>query len=177
MKNYKPLSREEVISVIEGKSTASRIPILLQFWTHPEEFGEREQQVRKIMNAYPEDALIISLKMPDVYKAPTEFPEYRWLNREIEEGEENAGLDARVAIRDWNELDDILKAFPDPYCPILVPRAPEDDNRYRLAHWWYGLFERHWQLRGMTNALMDYYIDPDSVHRLFRAVTDFILWL
>lgn len=175
MKNYKPLSREEVISVIEGKSTASRIPILLQFWTHPEEFGEREQQVRKIMNAYPEDALIISLKMPDVYKAPTEFPEYRWLNREIEEGEENAGLDARVAIRDWNELDDILKAFPDPYCPILVPRAPEDDNRYRLAHWWYGLFERHWQLRGMTNALMDYYIDPDSVHRLFRAVTDFYL--
>ena len=60
-------------------------------WTHPEEFGEREQQVRKIMNAYPEDALIISLKMPDVYKAPTEFPEYRWLNREIEEVKKTPG--------------------------------------------------------------------------------------
>ena len=34
---------------------------------------------------------------------------------------------------------------------------------------------RHWSLRGMTNALMDYYTDPDAVHRLFRALTDFYL--
>ena len=65
MKNYKPLSREEVISVIEGKSTASRIPILLNSGLTLKNL-EAEQQVRKIMNAYPEDALIISLKMPDV---------------------------------------------------------------------------------------------------------------
>lgn len=59
---YEPLTRQEIISVIEGKSAASRVPILLQFWTHPEEFGEREKQVREIMESYPQDALIISLR-------------------------------------------------------------------------------------------------------------------
>ena len=48
-------------------------------------------------------------------------------------------------------------------------------KRYRLGQFWFCFFERHWMLRGMTNALMDYYTDPESVHRLFRAVTDFYL--
>lgn len=35
------------------------------------------------------------------------------------------------------------------------------------------LFERFWSLRGTENALCDFYENPDEVHRLFRALTDF----
>ena len=35
------------------------------------------------------------------------------------------------------------------------------------------LFENHWNLRGMENTLMDYYLYPESVHKLYRAFTDY----
>jgi uroporphyrinogen-III decarboxylase len=89
------------------------------------------------------------------------------------------GHDAKGAISDWSQIDGVLKHFPDPHYKKALPPAPvSDDGRYRIGAWWFCLFERHWQLRGMTNALMDYYTDPDSVHRLFRKLTDFYLvWL
>jgi uroporphyrinogen-III decarboxylase len=44
---------------------------------------------------------------------------------------------------------------------------------YRVGLWWYWLFERHWSLRGMENALCDFYDSAEEVHRLYRALTDF----
>lgn len=172
---YKPLTREEVVSVIEGKSAASRVPVLLQFWTHEEEFGERKEMVREIKDAYPEDAQIISFNMPEVYEAPDDDMEYRWVNYDNPYKNRSVGLDAQVAIPDWKQLDDVLEHFPNPGYSGVFPSKPLEDGRYRLGHWWYCLFERHWQLRGMTEALMDYYTFPDEVHRLFRAVTDFYI--
>jgi len=173
--NYKPLTREEMISVIEGKGCAPRIPVLLKFWTHPEEFGDGKEKVYEIMNQYPEDAQFIPFNTPEVFKAPKDAPSYRWVNYDDPYTGTSVGLDARAAIKDWNQLDEILKDFPDPYYPGLINSNPADDGRYRIGYWWYGLFERHWQLRGMEDALCDYYDYPDEVHRLFRAVTDFYL--
>ena len=68
-----------------------------------------------------------------------------------------------------------MRDFPNPEYKGLLPEIPAPDGRYRLGHWWFCLFERHWWLRGMTNALTDYYTAPEEVHRLFRAVTDFYL--
>jgi len=174
---YEPLTREEMIGVIEGRSAAKRVPVLLHFWTHPEAFGEREPMVRSIMAKYPEDAQVIPFRIPAVYEAPEDDPEYRWVNFDDPYVGKSVGLDAQVAISDWSQLGDILKDFPDPHYRGALPTNPPEDGRYRLGYWWYCLFERHWQLRGMTNALMDYYTDPEAVHRLFRAVTDFYLVL
>lgn len=174
---YEALKRDEVRAVIEGRGAACRVPVLLHFWVGADEFKGREERVRTLLSNYPEDALIIASKTPQVWEAPADAPQYRWMNFDKREGIDTAAIDAQGAIADWRELDAILADFPDPAYADLFPDNPPDDGRYRLARWWYCLFERHWQLRGMTNALMDYYTDPESVHRLFRAVTDFYLVL
>lgn len=171
-----PLTAGEVRSVVEGKGCARRIPVLLHQWTYPSHFGEREAEVQAILNSYPQDAQVIAYRAPDIYRGPDDDPEYRWMDcDELEESGDQHGIDERAAIRDWSQLGGILERFPSADYPGLFPKAPQSDGRYRIAHWWYGLFERHWSLRGMTNALMDYYTDPESVHLLYRAYTDFFL--
>jgi uroporphyrinogen-III decarboxylase len=111
--------------------------------------------------------------MPDVYQTPADDPEYRWVNFDAPVDTGSTAIDAQAAIADWNQLDGVLENFPKVSYPGMFPENPASDGRYRLGHWWFCLFERHWSLRGMTNALTDYYTDPDQVHRLFRGLTDF----
>ena len=168
-----PLTREEIISVIEGRGAARRIPTTVHFWTSAQTFSDREQEAKDLLDKYPMDVLPIGIGLPGNFDAPEDDPEYRWVNYAAPANVGQKGLDAYCAIEDWGQLDGILENFPDPNYRGLLPYSPEDDGRYRVGCWWFCFFERHWSLRGMTNALMDYYTDPDSVHRLFRALTDF----
>jgi uroporphyrinogen decarboxylase len=172
---YQALSRDEVASVIDGRGAASRVPVILHLWTHPGEFGEREAAVKRLLAEYPQDVQDMWLRTPEVYEGRADDPEYRWVNFDNPYKGTTVALDQQIAVADWSQLDSVLKAFPDPRYPGLIYANPPSDGRYRLAHFWFCYFERHWSLRGMTNALMDYYTDPESVHRLFRALTDFYL--
>ncbi len=171
-----PLTRAEVKSVIEGRGCASRVPVLLHQWTYPNAFNERAGQVQAILDRFPQDAQVMAYRPPDIYVAPDDDPEYRWVNFDRPPNAlADHGLDEQAAIQDWAQLDGVIAHAPDPDYPGLFPNNPPPDGRYRIAHWWYGLFERHWSLRGMTNALLDYYTNPDEVHRLYRTYTDFFL--
>ena len=173
---FQPLKKEDIISVIEGNGAASRIPTFIHFWTHPSDFElQKQPEVLNILNNYPQDVQSITFNIPKIYDAPCDDPNYRWVNFDNHNIDENKGLDENIAISDWSQLDDILKDFPDPNYKQLFNINPEPDGRYRLGTWRYCLFERHWSLRGMTNALMDFYLEPDNVHRLYRALTDFYL--
>ncbi len=121
---------------------------------------------------------MIAYRAPDIYVGTPDDPEYRWVNydKPVDTGVAH-GLDEQAAICDWSQLEGVIEYFSNPDYPGLFPANPVDDGRYRIAHWWYGLFERHWSLRGMPNALMDYYTDPDAVHRFYRVYTDFYLRL
>ena len=171
-----PLTREEMISVIEGRSAARRVPMVYHAWTSADVFGERKSEAADLLNNYPMDVQLIGMNLPGNYDAPEADPEYRWVNySDPYKGNETIAIDSKVAIPDWDMLDSILADFPNPYYNGLFGHNPESDGRYRMLMWGFCLFERHWSLRGMTNALMDYYTDPESVHRLFRALTDFYL--
>ncbi|MHB0999072.1 MAG: uroporphyrinogen decarboxylase family protein [Armatimonadota bacterium] len=172
---YEPLTREEIASVIEGRSTARRVPTMVHFWTHPSAFGAREKEAADILSRYPMDVQVVGINTPPMFDAPADDPEYRWVNYSDPNKDAVVAHDAKIAVPDWELLDGILDNFPNPHYLGLLPSIPEPDGRYRLGHWWFCLFERHWSLRGMTNALMDYYTDPESVHRLFRALTDFYM--
>lgn len=171
--DMKPLSREEIKKVIHGKGRASRIPVALNFWTHPHTFGDRRLKVEKTMESYPEDIHIIRVCWPDIFKTPEDEPSYRWMNIEMPSGWGKSGHDSKIAIKDWNQLDGIIKDFPDPGYRGLIPADQPDDGRYRVALLFFCLYERHWMLRGMENALTDYYLYPKEVHRLMRSLTDF----
>lgn len=171
----KALTREQMISVIKGKSIAPRVPMMIHFWTYPKVFGNSEGRVVELLNNYPYDVTTVGIKMPEIFDAPPDDREYRWVNFDDPSKDKCVGIDEKIVITDWEQLDDILGSFPNPNYSGLFPSNPTDDGRYRLGHWWFCFFERLWSLRGMTNALTDFYTDPESVHRLFRALTDFYI--
>ena len=169
---YLPLSREEIKRVIHGQGNASRVPVLLNFWLTPKAFGDKEAEVRRIIQDYPDDLRVIPLHIPDVYQAPEDDPSYRWSYMDKPEGAK--ALDQSGVIEDWDsQLEPLLNDFPSPDYPGLIPPCPKEDGRYRLGHWWYFFFERFWSLRGMEDALTDFYPYPEAVHALFARLTDF----
>ncbi|MBE5765882.1 MAG: hypothetical protein E7335_01730 [Clostridiales bacterium] len=175
--SMKPLSREEIIQVIEGKGNVSRVPVLMHCWVGPGTFqGETRAKVAELLDSYPMDAQIISLKMPEVYTAPADDPNYRWSYRDPRFDLSNAAHDNSGVILDWDEeMDLLLDNFPDPEYPGLIPECEPADGRYRVAHWWNFYFERFWGIRSMDEALMDFYLNPEAVHTLFRKYTDFYI--
>lgn len=172
-----PLTRDEVTRVIEGRGCASRVPVFLHLWLNPGAFDSEQKQdaVRALMDTYPCDAQVIPCRMPDISIPPEDDPGYRWMHCDAPTSQEVTGIDAKTPLADWDMLDQVIADFPSAEYSDLFPAKPLSDGRYRIANWYYLLFERFWSLRGMSNALMDFYTDPDEVHRLFVALTDFYI--
>lgn len=81
------------------------------------------------------------------------------------------GMDANVLCPDMSRLDEFLKRLPDPHkVPMLFPGP---SLRYKVAWNMALLFEHHWLIRGMENALTDFYLYPEETHRLYRFLTDY----
>ncbi len=169
--NDTALTREEIRRVVEGRGAAGRVPVMLHFWIHPGAFSAPEQ-IQSILNQYPQDFLPIWLQIPQVYDAPASDPSYRWSWKDaVSKG---GALDSDGIVEDWDvQLDALLGDFPSADYPALIPQSPPDDGRYRIGCWWYFFFERFWSIRGMENALTDFYEYPEAVHALFRKMTDF----
>ena len=176
-KQQTTLTREEMTRVIEGRGCARRVPIMFQKWVGPNIYDNPEdlKRLRKLLDDHPQDMQVIRWNNVPVWDAPEDDKNYCWMHGEKPEEESSQAHDAMAPLSDWAMLDDILEHFPSADYPGLLASVPSDDGRYRVGHWWYNFFERHWQLRGMTNALMDYYTDPDKVHQLFRALGDYYL--
>ncbi len=174
---YDPLTREEMARVIEGRGCARRVPVLLHLWTYANAFSDPADRaaVKALLAEYPQDAQFIRWRNVEMYDAPADDSQYRWMTTEKPEAPVAEAIDAHAPLADWDMLDEMLAQFPSAEYPGLFLAVPPEDGRYRIAHWWFTFFERHWSLRGMTNALMDYYTNPAEVHRLFRALTDFYL--
>ncbi len=91
---------------------------------------------------------------------------------------EGAGLDSQCLIRDWEDeeaVEAFYASFPDPDSPALIVGNKQRDGRYLLGRWWDCFFERLWRLRGMENALTDFYLYPEQVHRLFDRLSKFYM--
>ena len=168
------LKKEEIKKVIEGRGHASRVPLLYHFWIRPECFGEQEAAVRRLMKSCPYDLDAVQLNFPQVQYESTPPDAYVWNRKPLPDRVQRQGYDNRAVLQDWEELDDFLADFPSPEEPGLVPPCGPTD-RYRLVNWWFCLFERLWEFRGMENALTDFYLSPEQVHRLFQKLTDFYM--
>lgn len=84
-------------------------------------------------------------------------------------------MDSQCLIEDWEEAEAFFSSFPNPDSPALIREEKKKDGRYLTGRWWYCFFERLWSLRGMENALTDFYLYPDEVHRLFEKLTEFYM--
>lgn len=67
--------------------------------------------------------------------------------------------------------------FPDPldkrYYEDIPGKISKYGDRFRLFALGFSLFERAWTMRGMENLLMDFCINPDFVHELMNAITEY----
>jgi len=176
-----PLPREEVIKAIEH-GRPQRVPMMIHHWNGPKNFGDREALVREIQAEYPQDFYVVMPRMPrywDDLHDPDHVPGYCWMPTPPPPPSDDVRAhDANVAIRDWYQLDDMLAAWPDPTIPELYEGARESlernaAGRYTATHWAFCFFERLWSLRGMANVLCDFHLNPEPVHRLMDALTDF----
>lgn len=173
--DLKPLLREDLIKVIEGKGRAKRVPLLFHVWINSGSFDETKRAaVAELLSCCPMDAQMIPLNLPGTHTAPPDDPSYRWSYRDtISQG---AALDNDGAIDDLEtEINLLLADFPSADYPGLIPASPPPDGRYRVAYWFYFLFERCWSICGMENSLIDFYLCPDAVHTLFDKLTDFYI--
>jgi uroporphyrinogen decarboxylase len=67
--------------------------------------------------------------------------------------------------------------FPDPldkrFFADIESETRSKPDMFRLFQIGFSLYERAWTLRGMEPLLMDFLVNPDFVHELFSAITDY----
>lgn len=172
------LTKQEVINVIEGKRTTERIPNLCSFWIYPGSFEGQEEEMRQWLAEQAYDISVQGVRMPDVCRGTEEDPEYCWLPAG-REGKTEGGIDSQVYLEDWEDtelVEEMYAKFPSPDTANIFPGKEKIDHaKYVVGHWFYCLFERHWSIRGMENALTDFYLYPEEVHRLYQKLTDFYI--
>jgi len=67
--------------------------------------------------------------------------------------------------------------FPDPHDKRFFEDIPDQldkyGDRFRMYSIGFSLFERAWTMRGMENLFMDFYMNPEFIHELLSAITEY----
>lgn len=168
-----PLDRSEVVAAIERRKPV-RIPMVLSKWWGEglwEQYGDRLRE----FDRFPDDA-------PLMTQAPFELSK---MDLPWRVGLETTGAhDAGGALPEWRHLDAFVEAMPDPNRPgamddmVSYASSVREQGRYVLWGFWHFFFEMPWQLRGMENLMVDYYENPDEVHRMHDILcTQYEAWI
>ncbi|HEU0296749.1 MAG TPA: uroporphyrinogen decarboxylase family protein [Anaerolineales bacterium] len=162
---FEPLPRAEVIQAVERKHPR-RIPLIMAKWWG-EGFSELHGEMLSHFDQYPEDAVLCLIE-------PFRYEEMNlpW------ELHLTGAHDTRAVLPDWEMLDELIAHLPDPEQDLQFEKALEmaqwahEHDRYFIFGWWRLFFERPWEIRGMTNLLMDYVAYPEEVHKLYDALCE-----
>ena len=171
--SIQPLPKEEVAKAVERRCPA-RIPLVMATWWGEglwDQYGDRLRE----FDRYPVDAPLLMQGAIDL--GAMDLP---WRRRDSEKH----GHDSGGALPDWAYLDEFIARMPDPDRPGAMDdvqrqaRAIHADGRYLLWGFWSLFFETPWNLRGMENLMVDYYENPDKIHRLHDALcTQYERWI
>lgn len=181
----KILKKEDVKASLAGEKNLDRVPCCYTMWYIPWVF--KPMAMMKTMLSrfkYPDDIATCGwhdlrwyfFAMDERYGshlrceisgvmeggAPTVKRKYR---------KEGLGMDGHVLLEDMTKVDEVIAKMPDPKKATLLFHMPS--KRYKVAWLFSVFFENHWTIRGMENTLMDFYLYPDEVKRLYRAMCDY----
>jgi uroporphyrinogen decarboxylase len=170
-----PYSKEMVRAAVERRGCEA-VPLAFHTWWGEGTYEKYGERLDEISADIPTDALPVTYITPGNYISPTADSNYRWAFSGSP-SQEGGGLDARVLLPDWKDLDQFLAQFPDIDAQSGLfdhPRrfVQENPGRYILGHWWYLYYERLWSIRGMQNVLMDFIDHPAELKRLTQALLD-----
>lgn len=168
-------TKEEIRQVIEGRGALSRTPMLYDMWIYPQIYGKRRKAFEDFMDVCIKDTELIDVVLPDNFTAPEDAPDYKWAPEHVKE-RKGVGIDENYIAEDWDVMEEMYDSFPTTeYTGLIPPGKKPDRNKYVVVRWCFCFFERMWSFRGMENALTDFYLYPDEVHRLFRKLTDYYM--
>lgn len=158
------LPREELIRAVE-RTGPRRVPLDMAHWWGEgliEQYGERLEE----FDRYPEDTVRAG--------AGIDFSRMNlsWYDPAGPTGAKDAG----GVLSEWEDLDEFIEKLPAPEASGRLDDChgpageAHAENRYLIFGVWHFFFERPWMIRGMENIMMDYYLNPERVHRLHDAL-------
>jgi uroporphyrinogen decarboxylase len=173
----KPLSREEVINVIERKG-CSRIPLVMHKWWGQGLTAKYGEALKPLEENFPDDIYTSWYHTPGEIVSNSTNPSYRWGYKEDYSNAERHSIgESAILLPDWKELDMFLKDFPDPKengtFDHIVKDIENANGRYKLGCWWRLFHERLWSIRGMENLMFDYYDNMDELKIVGRKLLDY----
>lgn len=170
-----PYPKEIVRAVVERRGDGC-VPLTFHKWWGEGTYAKYGTQLDALGSDIPDDVPAVSYVTPGMYESPTPDPDYRWAFSGSP-SPSAGGLDARILLSDWRDLDPYLAEFP-----VLERQAGLFDqarafvaarpDQYVLGHWWYCFYERLWAIRGMENVLLDFLEHPAELKRLTQALLD-----
>ena len=172
-KDYKikPFTRQEMIDCIEGRGSY-RPGVAIGTWIHMNLLSiDKQEKLQQILDKYPSDFQEFYVKKPSMFGQ--EGDAYTWCD--VPGADPSIGRTHKVGIDEvtaieWDVYRKISKDVPDINEPTMFCNAPEPDGRYRMAWMSAGFWTKIWDYRGMTNSLMDLYLNPEDVHDINRRV-------
>lgn len=172
---YLPLTRKEMMDMIAGKPVR-RPAIAMGSWIQPAILSKEKQIIykEKILDVYPEDIVQFYIKKPSTFGKAGD--KYTWCD--VDGADPHIGRTEVVAVDvenaiEWDVYDKISENIPFTDNEDMFMHAPEEDGRYRLGWMSYGPLSRIWEYRGITESLMDMYMNPEKVHHVNRRVTNY----
>lgn len=174
-----PMTKQEVIDVIERKSTNAKIPLgLLHWWGDGLIPRYGFETLESMANNYPIDVVNLMPCWPGEDVSSNGNPRYRFGYRDDYNDAERHSIGASpVLLPDWDELDRFLEDFPDPNEPGVFDEVhrlmPTANGRYVVGHFWRLFHERFWSIRGMENLMMDYYDNMDGLKAIGNKCLEF----
>jgi uroporphyrinogen decarboxylase len=174
-----PYTREQVRAVVErraGNAGNATVPLTFHKWWGEGTYEKYGTRLWDIGCDIPDDAPPVTYVTPGEYTAPTADPNYRWAFNGSP-SPSGGGLDERVLLPDWRDIDAYLAQFPNIDAQTGLfdqtrTAVASHPNQYVLGHWWYCFYERLWAIRGMQNVLVDFIEHPVELKRLSRAILD-----
>ncbi|HIS68841.1 MAG TPA: methylcobamide--CoM methyltransferase [Candidatus Gallacutalibacter stercoravium] len=172
-----PYTREEVCAAVERRGDG-KIPVFLHKFWGDGLVAKYGQALEDLASKYPDDICDAWFMVPgnDVSPLPGS-PEYRFGYKDYTNVERHSIGQTAVLLSNWDELDDFLATFPDPYqkgtFDEVARRFATANGRYRLGCWWLMFHERMWSIRGMENLMMDYYDNMDGLKRIGARLVEF----
>jgi len=160
------LTRADVVAAIERRSP-SRVPMHNMHYYNAMTAEKYKPQIARLHEKYPDDVVNHWFGGPN------------WEALASGAIDDGSGLDKRVIISEYTRIAETaerIRVFGrDIDRTGAAQRRKNNPDRYCLGYTWFTLFERLWMLRGMENALMDFYENPEDVRTLLRAICDFHL--
>ena len=171
------ITRQEEINAIERKGCKAVPAYMHKFWGVglKEKYGA---ELAELEAKYPNDICYVFYQEPGYDVSPNANPEYRFGFKDYSKNAERHSIQSTaVLLEDWDEFDQFMDHFPDPWeegnFDNVIEAVSKADGRYKLGCFWRLFHERFWSIRGMENLMYDYYDAMDELKALGNRLIEF----